>query len=76
LLQAGAPGHPWLRGDFVYYTAAASTADGGVCTVLQRVPFAGGETETIVTSTLVTYAFGPTDLYVGTFDGLFKVPLL
>jgi hypothetical protein len=60
-----------IFGDNVYY----ATPDGtGSCIDLRRVPAAGGVPETLATSALFSFAFGPSQMYAATFSGLYEVP--
>jgi hypothetical protein len=61
-------------GGSVYY-ATPFPARGPSCYALRRVPLAGGAPETLGVSGFMTMVASETDLYVGTFRGLFKVPL-
>jgi hypothetical protein len=59
-------------GDSVYYS---TLGPGDSCRSLRRVPLAGGVPETLAIASFVNFEFGPTDLYLGTPGGLFKLGL-
>jgi hypothetical protein len=58
-------------GDNVYYTTPNGTAS---CIDLRRVPTAGGVPVTLATSSMLSFAPGPSQLYAATFTGLYEMP--